>query len=380
MPASFAKDNSVKSEPMSKDVIESYIFSTARHDYGIYSERLLMRLVELAQSHVRGLDFKGGTSIGKVEVGEWGDAEVILPVRDILLGDDDKNYAKAKEAIRNLMGRFLEYEDDNQYKATQILNDVDVDKVSGKMLIRVNRNVWGAMLDFTRGFRRYELETAMKLQGKYAVRIYKLVSRQTAPITYSIAELRKMWGLADKYSRGDDLIKHTVAKAKEELDRVSPFSFDFIVNSSKSDASNKGKRGRPTITSVTFLPMRRIVNDTEDVANKQVDPFILLGPDIYSELKNQFQFDHAGIKAHVTLFMTAKREFDLLDFLDSIKVGALHAGNVPGYVVSALRKHLREEYHITIDANNKVVEEQSQTGRAAGSGQPASLKDIFGTK
>ena len=44
---------------------------------------------------------------------------------------------KAKQAVRNLMGRFLEYEDDQKYKATQILNEVAVDKVAGKMVIRV---------------------------------------------------------------------------------------------------------------------------------------------------------------------------------------------------------------------------------------------------
>ena len=49
-------------ELISKEVVESYIFSTVRHDFGIYSERLLLRLVELAQCEINGLDFKGGTA------------------------------------------------------------------------------------------------------------------------------------------------------------------------------------------------------------------------------------------------------------------------------------------------------------------------------
>ena len=119
-------EKSENKEVISKEVVESYIFSTVRHDFGIYSERLLLRLVELAQREIRGLDFKGGSSIGKVEIGEWGDAEVIISVKDILSGEDDKNYSKAKTAVRNLMGRFLEYEDNEKYRATQILNEVDV--------------------------------------------------------------------------------------------------------------------------------------------------------------------------------------------------------------------------------------------------------------
>ena len=118
-------------EMISKEVVESYIFSTVRHDFGIYSERLLLRLVELAQCEINGLDFKGGTDIGKVTVGAWGHAEIVIPVKDILSGEDDTNYTKAMTAVRNLMGKILEYEDENKYKATHILNDVDVDKISG---------------------------------------------------------------------------------------------------------------------------------------------------------------------------------------------------------------------------------------------------------
>ena len=220
----------VEEEKITKEVVESYIFSTVRHDFGIYSERLLLRLVELAQREIRGLDFKGGSSLGKVKVGEWGDAEITIPVKDILSGDDDKNYAKAKQAVRALMGKFLEYEDNRVYRATHILNDVDVDKVSGKMIIQVNRNIWGAMLDFSKGFRKYELETAVKLRGKYSLRIYKLVSKQTEPISYTIEDLRKMWGLVDKYKKVDDFVKNTIEAAKRELDSVSPYSFEYALS------------------------------------------------------------------------------------------------------------------------------------------------------
>ena len=59
----------VEEEKITKEVVESYIFSTVRHDFGIYSERLLLRLVELAQREIRGLDFKGGSSLGKIKSG-----------------------------------------------------------------------------------------------------------------------------------------------------------------------------------------------------------------------------------------------------------------------------------------------------------------------
>ena len=77
------------------------------------------------------------------------------------------------------------------------------------------------------------------------MRLYKLVSKQTDPITYSIDYLRKEWGLEDKYKKVDDFISSTIGKAKEELDRVSPYSFDYQLNSAKSADENKKRKGRP---------------------------------------------------------------------------------------------------------------------------------------
>lgn len=363
-------------ESLTKEVVESYIFSTVRHDFGIYSERLLLRLVELAQREIKGLDFKGGTSLGKVKIGEWGDAEITIPVKDILSGEDDKNYVKAKAAVRALMGKFLEYEDDQKYKATHILNDVDVDKVSGKMIIQVNRNIWGAMLDFSKGFRKYELETAVKLHGKYSLRIYKLVSKQSEPISYAIDDLRKMWGLVDKYKRVDDFVKNTIEAAKKELDEVSPYSFEYALTAAKGAEVNKGRKGRPAITSVTFFPKRVARNEATDAIRKMVDPSIILDRELTQMLLNKFDFDWTGIKANITLFDTAYKEFDLLPFLDKIAPSALRAQSPQGYVINSIKKHLKEQYGIIFE-DNMVLRTKPKDVKPVASKEPKSLKDIF---
>ena len=366
----------VNKEVISKEVVESYIFTTVRHDFGIYSERLLLRLVEQAQKEVNGLDFKGGASLGKVQIGDWGDANITIPVRDILSGEDDKNYTKAKAAVKNLMGKFLEYEDDQKYRATHILNDVDVDKISGKMIIQVNRNIWNAMLDFSKGYRVYEISTGLKLRGKYSLRIYKLISKQSQPITYSIADLRAMWGLTTKYKKVDDFIKNTIVAAKDELDKVSPYSFDYKLNSTKT-----AKKGRPAITSVTFFPIHNLHNESTDAVRKMADPSMMLDKLSYNMLRDKFGFDIAGIKANISLFDTAQKEFDLYEFLDLIKVKALRAVNPQGYVINAIRKHLSEHYGVVITDDiifkDKTLEKKFMSTKPK-SAEPTSLKDILG--
>lgn len=367
------KDNEV----LSSEVVESYIFTTVRHNSGIYSERLLLRLVALAQCEISGLDFKGGTDLGKVEVGPWGYTKIIIPVKDLLSGESDTNYTKAKEAVRGLMGKFLEYEDNNVYKATSILNDVDLNKESGKMVIKVNENIWKAMLDFSKGFRKYELEVATRLKGKYSLRLYKLISKQTSPLTYSIEELRKMWGLEEKYKRVDDFVKNTIKVAKEELDHVSPYSFDFVLNYAKN--ANKTKRGRPVVTSITFHPIHNLANESPDTLRRQVDLMYMLDPRVKDVLRNKFQFDDKGIKANITILDNAYKEFDLFEFLCDIAPKALRANNVQGYVISAIKTRLKEEYGVMVDGRVVLRSKAPKLARFNNvvRKEPMSISDVF---
>lgn len=369
----------VENEEKAKEVVESYVFSTARRDVGIHGERLLLRLVEIAQREIHGLDFKTGRDIGKVKVSDWGDAEVTIPVKDILSGEADKNYERAKQAVLDLMSKVLQYEDDNVWKAAHILNNVDLNKVSGSMVITVNRAMWSAMLDFSKGFRKYDLYLAMKLKSRYSLKMYKLISKQTEPITYTIDFLRKEWNLEDKYKKVDDFINSTLGKAKEELDRVSPYSFEYQLNASKSADENKKRKGRPAITSVTIFPVHILVNETSDMLRNRVSPSMVLTPEAYNLLKNKFNFDFAGIKANMLLFETAEKFTDLTQFLYSIAPTALRAQNVQGYIVNALKKHLKEDFGITLEGANiiqgETIKRKSFVQR--GSSQPTSLGDLL---
>ena len=368
-------------EASSTEILSSYKLAAGHYDLGVYGNRLMNLLKYHAQCYVRGLDFKGGSGLGQITVGEWGDAEIVIPVKYLLSGEDDKNHAKAKEGIRSVMGKFLEYENDKRYYATQLLDDVDLKKEAGKLYIHVSRGFWSLLLNMKDGFRVQELETSMKLRGKYTQRFYELFYRQTGPITYSIDELRAMFCLKDKYKKIDDFVKNTVVSAKEELDRVSSYSFDFVPNYAKSAEVNRGRRGRPSMTSITFFPKRKFANESESSLRKQVDPSLLLDHELYMILKNKFEFDPKGIRANITLFDVAQKECpDILEFLDSIAPSALRADNIQGYVVNAVRKHLEEKYSIVVDGTAVIRYGSPDSPQSAGRPKPgpSSLKEIIG--
>ena len=145
---------------------------------------------------------------------------------------------------------------------------------------------------------------------------------------------------------------------------------------------NKGRKGRPAITSVTFFPVKRMANETTDAVRKRVDPSLLLDRELYMMLKNKFYFDAQGIKANITLFDTAQKECDdILDFLDGIAPAALRAANVQGYVINSIRKHLKEKFGIVIDGSMVLRDPSSvvpNQGTRTSRKEPASLKDILG--
>lgn len=348
------------------EVIESYIFSTSKRDFSIYSERLLMRLVSLAQKQIAGADFRHGSDIGQVSIGTLGEATVEIPIRS-LLGEGNTNYTQAKNAIMELMrspyfverpkmrgGDYvLDENGDIQYEflGYQLLNSCKVNVKPGVAVLEVNKDTWGAILDFSRGFRKYDLEMALRLKRTTSLRLYRLLSNQTRPITYSIEALRKMWSMQDKYPDTHDFIKRTVEPAKAELDEKAPWSFDFVKNYTESAAENMGRRGRKTVTSITFFPVRRLSRVSSTGILKTIDsPEFVLGTQLYQLLLTKFGFSRQGIKNNLLTFSAAKKVgLDVFAFLYDIAPAALRAANPPGYVISAIDTRLRERHGVVKD-------------------------------
>ena len=66
---------------------------------------------------------------------------------------------------------------------------------------------------------------------------------------------------------------------------MSPYSFDYTLNSSKSADENKNCTGRPSITSVTIFLIHILANETSDMLRNRVDPSMIINPEAYQLLK-----------------------------------------------------------------------------------------------
>ncbi len=383
---------------MTRNVVESYIFATGHQDLSIYSERLLMQLVKAAQCQLNGISFRDGSGIRQVSIGKLGDAVVEIEARELLNGSNNTNYTQAKKAVLELMKKHIEHERPvmkngrpllneegdqiYQYEAHNLLNDVYINKKPGTIIVNVNKTTWEAILDFSKGFRRYDLQVAMRFSRTCSLRLFKLVSNQQYPLTYTIDELREQWGLKDKYKKTKDFIKNTIESAKEELDRTSPWTFDYQPVYAASSLLNKGRAGRKAITSITFYPKHQLRYESTSTVAAPLSPSDMLGRPVVERLVKNLRFSMAEIKANMVLFNTARKYFELEDFLIEITPRAGRAPNPKGYVINAVKNRLKERHGVVIRKNEILAEKQPESRRqessaAAQPGRDASIQEIL---
>lgn len=379
---------------LQKNVIESYIMANSRQNLSIYSERLLLRLVEIAQSQVFGLDFKGGSGLVRVDPSSLGTI-VEMNIADLMSEKDSTNYTVVKKSVLELMQVKHQHEEPifsnnkpvldkdgkqmYRFEAHQLVNDVYVNAKPGTIIVEVNRHTWAALLDFSKGFRRYDLLLAMKLSRAYSLRLYKLISEQKNPISFTIQELREKFDLGEKYKLTGSIMR-MLETARLELDKYcSPWTFTVEPKYSASAEQNKGRAGRKSITSVVLHPVHRLKYEATNSRALDVSPTFMLGKEIVDKLVKYFNFSMAEVKANLPLFAECNKRFgkdehdsgpDLYSFLVEIAPKANRATNIQGYVINALKIHLKERYHLLFLKGKIVQEEPDLFGALANSFKP----------
>lgn len=350
-----------------RNVVESYISATGHQNLNIFSERLLLQLVKAAQCQVYGVNFRDGSGIRQLNIGKLGDAEVEIDARELLGTEGSRNYTHAKQAVLELMNKTVTNErpaykngkiltDENgdtvyQFEAHNVLNDVYINRKPGTIIVNVNKATWETILDFSKGFRRYDLDAASRLSRTYSVRIFKLISNQTMPLTYTIDELRDQWGLKDKYASTSSFIKNTIDSAKAELDENSPWTFDYEPVYNLKAKANNGRKGRKAVTGIIFYPKHQVRYETTTNTLEMLKPQDVLSRSTIDRLVRNIGFSMNEIKQNLSLLGAAKKHFDLDDFLLKITPKAGRAGNPQGYTINALKIKLKEDYGVVIKKN-----------------------------
>lgn len=204
-----------------KLLIQSYVFSRIRADVNRYEMRVILRLIETAQVYLNGEPIK--RHLCKTECSE---IEEIVEVPTVdLLPTGSHHYEYLYNALRNLCSKPIERFDpsENVWRVSPLLGMADVNKSTGTTKLYVRKWVWDAILDFTKGFVKFDFNVALSLKNPVACRLFFLVSGQKMPMRYPVEELKKMLGLNNPGYRTSELLSRVLTPAARELMESAPW-------------------------------------------------------------------------------------------------------------------------------------------------------------
>lgn len=350
----------VTSSKEAKMILQSHVLTTAKYDFSVYEKRILYYCVAEAQRHLKGIKLSKNISIQSII--ESPAREIKMPISAILKGSGDKNHQSVKEALYSLLDKKIIYEDHNVWTAFSMIQSPVISKKGNIATFTVNPILWQCILDFSKGFHPYELQVAMKFTSVYAMRFYEFVSNPQRGFKpeVSIETMKEWFCLENKYQDNTDFIKRVVKAAQKDLDKNSPWSFDF----------EPIKEGRK-YTKIRIIPrecpengdkhlqqkvMERRTNFSWDMPDQEVIYYLrdVIGFSTVELKNNRELWKNAYILLGDNLRSTIQEKYVAARALE--KAGQLKT-TTKAYVVGAMQKIVDTMIKENDNEYNKVVDE-----------------------
>lgn len=306
-------------------LVQSYIFSVCRSSLSLYEQRIVLRIVEFAQTMLADVTMRDVVG-SQMSVDD--NVKVTLSLRDIMCEDNKaKHYEYVREAFSSLMSRKVEFWDADKkvWYGSSVIYNCSIVKASGKATFYVSRVFLCALLDFTKGYCQYDLEVALSLKSPYSVRLFMLLCNQSHPIEFSVDQLKRMLCQdTDAYQQSADFIKRVVEPSRKELDAKGCNSFTIT---KISGAYNK-------TVALVFHPVKR---QKADSLRAQVSAARIIDRHLWIILSSQAEFSYRELSAHKKLWESFQKVPDCLSICLDIVARARAAGKRKGWIIQAIR-------------------------------------------
>lgn len=295
--------------------------------------RILMRIVEFAQCELQGLIIR--RNMRKIEH-ELNGKVVELPIRSVI-PSGSHHYSEVHQAVMSLMKKIVQHYDPetNEWKAASMVSMAKSEKKSGKIFLSIHPWVWDCILDFTKGFVRYDLSAAMSIKSPYALKLYFLMSNQQQPINYSFNELYRLFGTEGKYKRANDFIRKVLIPAQKELNEKSPWSCDI--------RPMKDGRKLETCMFYPFEQKEKYSEGIEQAALSGKMPTLFGQHQLYQYLRYNIGFEAHELGAHKILLSDLATYHDNpVGFVASLRERALKKGGTvgKGWYINAIKDEI----------------------------------------
>lgn len=343
------------------EIIQSYrltysAINTVTDEAGVFAQRFIVRLAEMVNNTgiFEGMKFRpsqlwdGKYPLDVRDPNSWVVRTIQMPLEAVMLpGVDGETHAK--KAIKSMQQAIIQYSDFDADGKKFWTSFAFIGRVTIKNKIisaEIEPEVWRLMLDFSQGFRAYELDVITRMKSKFAMKLYPYICRQKDPmaLTMTIDDCKHFLGVENKYKKTNDFIQYCIKYAKKELDEMSPWTFDY-------ELLKKKGRGRPTINAIRFIPKHQLKFESEKKAASEITAPVLFG--IYTKETRDIMIKKFGIEkekliAYGNLFQKASKVLDLNAFavkmsleLDKRRGSDKEVENPAGWFISTLTHRLK---------------------------------------
>lgn len=236
-----------------REVIQSFLITTARYEFSTNEKRILTSIVGLIQDQLEGKKLRG-----RVEPDLFGNYYFEIPITE-LMPEFDRHTRDYKNALINLRTRVFEYEDEDRWQPISIVEKPAILKKKGLVTFEIAKEFVDIFLDFQKGYSKYTLGISLGLKSVYAIRLYELLSNQKINLKYSIDKLKDIFQVKDKYKENTNFINRCIKPAKKELDEGDAnWTFDYSL-------IKVGKKYQY----IVFKPIHKIEKESEEVQRQE---------------------------------------------------------------------------------------------------------------
>lgn len=309
-------------------ITQGYLSTIISGNFSAVDARIFIKIVSYAQR------FISHNIITKADNPTFTtDIRVSMSIRDLL--KNSHGYDEIKKSAINLAKKQFEYADpvDNCWRYSSFAYNIELKERSGIITFSLPSWLLNLILDYSKGFSRYDLEKSLQLSSSYAIRLYMLTCSASRPFTFKIDFLRKWLGCQDKYPNTSDFVKRVITSSELELQKRGFNGFHAEVQ----------KRGL-SIDAILFIPVKRGIQLTDKEAEAKLSASAIVPPLLTSTLVQMCKFSYREISANKgTLYQFSKLpgyDEKLLSIIERFRKKRASKG----YIIRAMQSEIHNTY------------------------------------
>ena len=210
-----------------KTIIQSYLWSTAQYNMNKLEKRIMYKIIEsIHDGNI--IKVEDLIKCNKIETGGFYNKIFAIPIKEIFINEGNTNYSYIKELLEKMKSKNITIEKDKNIEG---VIDTIIQSRRGLLEFSIKKDIFDVLVDFSKGWRRFQLNLAMSLSSVYSMRMYEIIASKEQPHRYifNLEKFKSILYLQNKYSRISDFKDKILDTAKKELDAKSTISFNYSI-------------------------------------------------------------------------------------------------------------------------------------------------------